>query len=453
MEIITATISLYFIGRLDDVNLQAGVGLGQQMVSGFGYGVLFSLNAGMESMSAQAFGNRDYKLMSVYFHKALVCQVLVQMIVGVVMWNAQTILLTVGYEEVTCEIAAEYIRAAIPSIVSIGFFDCIKTYFHAQNIFGLQLYVSVICTITHFIYCHIFIDQLRLGATGAAFAKSITDLSALLFLITLARLKGIWIKSWFPITMKSFTGLGRFFRVTVVMGIVIFVEYISFDLYTFQVGFLKNAEALAAQVILANIYVNLYMFPFGIATTSNAYVANAVGEGFKHKAVVLAKTGIVFNFGLTLVFMGSLFFMKDIWIGLFTTSPQIHGAVDSIFPIFLATMFFDFYQTNLVGVLRGLNKEKYTAVCQLTANFAIGQVITYYVGVYKGLGLWGVWLGFITPAVILTILYSLGIVLTSWDREIQKVQRRMALDAQDIITPIDTRMPEKHIVVIESSDE
>jgi MATE family multidrug resistance protein len=133
--------------------------------------------------------------------------------------------------------------------------DCIKAFLHAQNCFDLPTYVTAISMAFNAVLCYVFIMVMDMNVLGAALAVNATEAIRLTLMLGTIKYKKMCKETWKGWSRRALEGWSSFLKVSFGMGAIIYLEWLGFELYTFQAGRLKSDVQLAAQVILENFYV------------------------------------------------------------------------------------------------------------------------------------------------------------------------------------------------------
>eukprot|EP01016_Furgasonia_blochmanni_P034615 TRINITY_DN3759_c0_g2_i6.p3 TRINITY_DN3759_c0_g2~~TRINITY_DN3759_c0_g2_i6.p3 ORF type:complete len:146 (+),score=19.11 TRINITY_DN3759_c0_g2_i6:979-1416(+) len=113
-------------------------------------------------------------------------------------------------------------------------------------------------------------------------------MAALLFI---SWFKGLWAHRWRWFDSHSCGQWKTYLNSMVSIGFLIYLDWLAFEIFTIQASRLRNSTDLAGQAVIANTYALIYMIPYGVQTTTNALVGNAIGEGNKKKAIAYRYMG------------------------------------------------------------------------------------------------------------------------------------------------------------------
>lgn len=428
LEVLETVILVYFLGRETDL-IQSSVGLATVMKNCFAYAVTYSLSLGLEAIASQAYGYESYELVGVYLQKSIVLGWLLLIPICILFGFMQSILVVIGIDAATAEIAWNFMMLSIPHTFFVALADQVKAFLHAQNIFDLPTYASVISMALHFGMCYFFIIHLGWSYYGAALSINLCEGFRVILMILFSINKPTVRQTWVPWSRKSLEGWSTFLKVSFGMGAFVYLEWVCFELFTIQAGLLDNPAQLAAQVILTNLYVCFYQLGEGVHISMNTYVAQCVGEGNKNKAITLCKAGTIVLYGQYIVLIGFLYVSKGFWVDGFTTTPEVKEIINEVFWPFCLVMIFDWAQVMMMGILKAINQHIWGSVSCVVAFLILGQPLVYYFVFEKGWGIRGIWFPYFAPCIIALIAYGIIIYRTKWEDQVAEVQDRLDDDS------------------------
>lgn len=177
----------------------------------------------------------------------------------------------------------------------------------------------------------------------------------------------------------------------------------AFGFAAIMAGWLGTKEIAAHQIAL-NLASVTYMAATGLASAATVRVGYGYGKKAPKQIYQSGKTAL----RMVLVFMlcnATLFMVFRSWMpGLYIASEEIITMASSLL---LITAFFqlsDGLQCVSLGILRGLGDVKLPTMVALIAYWIIGLPVGYILAFKKGLGLVGIWYGFLIGLSIAAVL-------------------------------------------------
>ena len=107
---------MVFAGRFNDETKLAGVGLGCTMNHMLGLCIIYGLSNALDTLISQAYGAGNLTLCGVYINRARVITSIVFIPVTLALMSTKPILLFLGQEPATVDVASTYTKSMIPAI-------------------------------------------------------------------------------------------------------------------------------------------------------------------------------------------------------------------------------------------------------------------------------------------------------------------------------------------------
>ena len=433
LELVPSLTSIYFIGQLGDPRLISAIGLATMWVNCSGSAIFYGIAVGLETLASQAFGAKSYELMSLYYQRAMLIIMVIFIPVSFGLFYSAPILEITGANSDIAGIAQSYMRILLFSVMFGGIFDATKCYLHAQNIFNLQLYVGLVVSALHILWCIIFIRILDLKLLGAGIAKVISDLLQLLLLLILIKYRKAFANTWWPWSRQSFKGWIKFLKVTIPVGSIVYLEWFAFEFYAIQAANLSNQmkddELLAAHISLTNSCNFYSMISLGLSIAVTTYVGNAIGQNNLEKARRLSRIGTIIGFFVASFFCLLLEIFKEYWASFFSEDETVKEILIDFVPLMMIIMMLDTLQYTFIGILRAISRQKIAIRCYFLCSYVIGQPLSYFFAFKFGLSLKGIWLGYTISLSLLVIVFSLILqFFSNWEKQMYDIQIRLELE-------------------------
>ena len=181
--IMMETVSMMFIGRLDNNYATAGFGLGLIYINCTTQATLTGLNNSISVLVAVAYGRRDMKECEQVFQRGRVLCFLFFLPLGIVMMMCYQALCSLGID---AEVASYAHKFGFYLYFAIGFhmqFDCYRQYLNATNNSRVVQYAVSSTLLFHVLLCYLLTEKLDLGVEGVGIATIVTCAGNFLFLV------------------------------------------------------------------------------------------------------------------------------------------------------------------------------------------------------------------------------------------------------------------------------
>jgi MATE family multidrug resistance protein len=307
--------------------------------------------------------------------------------------------------------AQDYLRLLGFSIIPIMVFQTYRQFVEGFEVMKppmvIALLMNVLNAFANWIFIFGHLGSPALGLRGAGIATFITRISMAasiaLYTYYSPRFKYyrmmIWFKGYHAAIVK------RILRIGIPSGFQYFFEVGAFTGSVVLIGWL-GYHPLAAHQIAINMAAVTFMFAFGISSAAAIRVGNAVGRKDK-PAVHRAGMASIFLSGGLMAFFGVLFMVfRHQLPALYIDDGQVTAIASSLLVIAAVFQVSDGIQAVGIGILRGMGDVKIPTVITFIAYWLIGLPFGYILGFVFGMGVLGIWWGFVlaltTSATMLT---------------------------------------------------
>lgn len=240
-----SAISMLFMGRLGKEAL-AGGSLSVGIANITGFSIISGLAMGMEAISSQAFGAKQWAIMVQTLHRTTAILILASIPISLLWLNINPILLLCGQDPTISSIASTYLAFSIPDLFFQSFINPLKIYLRTQNI-TLPLMLSAAFSLSiHAPINYFLVHYLHLGIRGIAMASAIANLNLLISLSLYTRFSSLSDrnagKSWELITsITCFNDWKMLLMLALSSCVSVCLEWWWYELMIVLAGLLPNA--------------------------------------------------------------------------------------------------------------------------------------------------------------------------------------------------------------------
>ncbi|EYU33531.1 hypothetical protein MIMGU_mgv1a022925mg, partial [Erythranthe guttata] len=142
-------ISVACMGRLGSLEL-AGGALAIGFTNITGYSVLFGLAMGMEPLCSQAFGSKNFTMVSLTLQRTIVLLLFASIPIAMLWIYLGPILLLLHQEPEVVHIASLYCRFAIPDLMTHSLLHPLRIYIRSKGTIWPMLWCTLVATVLHF---------------------------------------------------------------------------------------------------------------------------------------------------------------------------------------------------------------------------------------------------------------------------------------------------------------
>ncbi|WP_425074467.1 MATE family efflux transporter [Sagittula sp. S175] len=341
-------------------------------------------------------------------------------------WFAEPVLLAMGQEASTAEMAQEYLR-----IVGWGMFPALgvvvmKNYLAGLELTRVALWVTVVAAVVNagLNYLLVFgaLGLPEMGIRGAALASLLVQLLSLGLITAYAMRKlpqhTLFARFW-RMDREMF---GRVLQLGLPIGLTTLAEVSLFAGASVFMGWLGTIP-LAAHGVVLQISSATFMLQMGFSNAATVRVGNALGRG--DEAHMFRGARVVVALGTAVACLSILAFLlvPELLLGAFIApdEPQREAIIEvGRVLLLLAALFqlMDALQVIHLGLLRGLHDTNWPMWMATLAYWGVGMPAALVIGFTFGMGAAGVWLG-----LVLGLTVAAGLLMARfWGRGVRIFQ-------------------------------
>ncbi len=417
-QVAMMTTDLALIGRLGGQAMAAASLAHTVLFTCFVLGM--GLVAAVAPLAAQAFGAREPRMIRRALRVGLWAAVIAGVPLTAVQFQGAAILVALGQDAATAELAGRYLHGLAWSLVPSWIFVAMRNFMSALNRPEPALWITLVAIplngLLAYGLIHGSVGLPQLGIMGAGVATSIVNAAMCVAIFTVAE------------TMQPFRkyhvlgGLLRpdwvLLRRLVLLGLPISgafgLEYGLFAVAGLMMGWI-GTTALAAHQIAFQVASILFMVPFGISMAATVRVGQALG---RRDPAAVRRAGFVaialaFAFEVAMTILIAIFRHRVPALFLDAADAANAAAITMAATLLLvgATFFIlDGIQTVAAGSLRGLNDTRVPLGMAALSFWVIGLPVAYGLGFGASLGAVGIWagltIGLATFAVLLLVRFE-----------------------------------------------
>lgn len=268
-----AVVSVLCLGRLGSLEL-AGGALSICFTSITGYSVLVGLASGLEPVCSQAFGSKNWDLISLSLQRAIVILLIASLPISLLWLNLERIMIWMGQDKDITAMAATYCLYSLPDLFTNSFLQPLRVYLRSQGVTRPMTYCSFLAVLLHVPLNIVLVFVLGLGVRGVAVAAVLTNLNMAVFLVGYLKWARVCEVTWRGWSMGAVEQLWPLMELALPSCLGICLEWWWYEIMTVMAGYLPNPRvAVATAAILIQTTSLMYTVPMGLA----ACVSTRVG--------------------------------------------------------------------------------------------------------------------------------------------------------------------------------
>ena len=357
------------------------------------------ISYGLTPLIAQANGSKDYekcgKLLS---NSILINFIFALILVALVYLVSFTLINYLGQSADVVEHAKPYLRLMGVSIIPLMIFQSFKQFTEGLGFTKQAMSISIWGNIVNIIFGVIFVKGMfgiePMGVKGVGYATLIDR-------VAMAIAMGAYVFN----SKRFIPYLGHFafkainfkkIKEIIKLGAPVAMQY-SFEISAFSgagimIGTIGKVEQ-ASHFTALSLAAFTYMLASGIASAATI----KTGHNYGGKKFMDLRYSAIASYHVVLLFMG---FTAILFIGanqflpyIFTDDKMVVGLAAQLLIIAGFFQLFDGTQVVGLGVLRGIGDVNIPTFITFLSYWVVGIPLGYYVGIYHGVGVKGIWYG------------------------------------------------------------
>lgn len=402
-------IGTFMAGHYSPTDL-AGVSMGVNIWNP----VMYTLNAivlAIVPIVSHLIGKKREEEISVMVRQFLYIAVLISIILVIALNTlAAPIVDSLGMDAKIATITKNYLYYESFGVLSIFLYVVLRSFMDSLGLTRLSMIMMIISVPVNVTLAYGFIfgkfGMPELGGAGNAIAVSLTY-TVLFFIALFLTLKHPKINKYkiFKKEGIRFKYWGEIFKLGIPIAIATALETVVFSTLSLMVSRFDTTIIASHQAAL-NFSGFLYSLPVSVANTATIIVAYHVGA----KNYKLAKSYTALSVALGVISSGA----AGLIVLLFDTQiPYLYstdsGVIDLTAHLLIFAIGFalcDSFASALAGVLRGYKKVVPICLAMFVGYYIVGIPVAYYLVFTKGVGIDGLWIGWIIGLAV----YALGVL-------------------------------------------
>lgn len=323
---------------------------------------------------------------------------------GVLLWNAEPVMVLMGIDPMLIKPAMGYLRAVACGFPAVAIYLVFRCYSDALGLTRPSMVIGILGLLLNIPLNYIFINgHLGLPAMGGVGCGWATALVMLFMMVAML----VWIR-WAPYykssqifarwqwpegpAQKSLLALG------LPIGISIFAEASLFSVIALLIGGL-GANIVAGHQIALNFSSLVFMVPYSLAMATTVRVGQALGAERPRDARFSAGVAMATGLLCACVSASYMFLLREQIARIYTADLAVLAVATSLIVYAAIFQFSDAIQVTAAGALRGFQDTRITMLLTLFSYWGVGLPIGYLLGLTDRLGVAqgpaGLWQGLI----------------------------------------------------------
>ncbi|KAH6687164.1 MATE efflux family protein [Plectosphaerella plurivora] len=351
------------------------------------------------------------------------------LVVAVLWWFSEPLFRLLGQEDFICVQSCMFLRCLIPGGLGYVWFESLKKYLQAQQIYRPGTYVLLITSPMNAALNYLFIYTFDFGLYGAPIATGISYwVSFLLLVCYTVFVQGS--ECWGGLQLRRAMQNIVPFAKLAIMGVVhVGTEWWAFEIVALAAGRLGTIPLAAQSVIMTSDQV-INTIPFGLGVAASARLGNLLGAQKPKEAARAAHAAAILSVVLGTLVLTVLMATKDVFGRIFNDDERVVRLVADIMPYVALFQIADGLNGSCGGSLRGMGKQWIGALVNLVSYYGAALPGGIYLA-FHGWGLEGLWIGQCVALYLVGALEWLIVGWSGWEKECRLALERLEDEGGD----------------------
>ncbi|CAL8084294.1 unnamed protein product [Calicophoron daubneyi] len=417
-------VSVAFCGHLGKTQL-ATVGLSTSVFNVAGMFVVNGLVTASDTIFAQTYGSPHKSRLEAQLKKTMILITMCCVICCSMYICCEPILLLLGQNPLVAKLTSEYLLYLIPALFFASWGLVLTSYIQCQNHVYGPLLVMIVTNCVNALLHYVLLFHLHMDVQASAIAQSISfafqDICYLLYI----QLDKSLVEISYGFSLDPLLEWKEWSWLAIPGVFMITLEWILFEIGSFIAGYLGERE-LAAQTVMLNIDTLGYtLLPRGVGNAAAIRVGQYLGGRVAAGPQSVLSTTLLILWIIGPGYFGSYMALRWYIPQIFTSDLEVIALAAQLMAVLATFQLLDGTTGLISGVLRGAGLQYLGAIINIICLYFIGAPISICLIFIRGMGLMGLWIGFIAGAGVQTVVYLVACTQINWKHQVERAVKRL----------------------------
>ncbi|KAK3941272.1 mate-domain-containing protein [Diplogelasinospora grovesii] len=417
------TVSVLVAGRLSPEAL-ATAAFSYMFAMSTAWLIALGGTTALDTLASSSFtGSSNKHDLGILLQRGLVVLSALYAVVAVIWAFSEHLFRALGQEEFICVQSAMFLRYLIPGGLGYVWFESMKKYLQAQEIYRPGTYVLLVTSPLNALLNWLFIHRLGMGLYGAPIATGIAYWCSFFLLVAYAvfvRGSECW-GGFAP--RRAVSHLWPFARLALLGVIHVGTEWWAFEIVALAAGRLGTIP-LAAQSVIMTADQIINTVPFGLGVAASSRLGNLLGARKPREAARAAHCAAALSTIAGALILAVLMGTKDNFGRIFNDDERVVQLVSQVMPFVALFQIADGLNGSCGGALRGMGQQWVGALVNLASYYGGALPGGIYLA-FHGWGLAGLWVGQCVALYLVGVLEWVIVGMSNWDNEVKRAIARL----------------------------
>ena len=419
--------SLMFTGHIGVATNLDGAALALSFANVTGTSIVAGFSSGMDTLCSQAYGGKNYRLVGVYFQRAILLSLLVCFPIWALWLNAESILILLHQDAAVAAIAGKYLRIMCVAKPAVVLLILSTKFLQTQNVVFPTIFLTALGNVVNVVFHYLFVIHLEFGVEGSAISISIAYWSLAIMYVIYIRCSSLYRTSWPGWTVDSFKGWLHYCKYGIPGMIMMCLEW-----WTFEIGYLVIGGTSAhpkveigIYSIMFNVSSQLFSVPIGFTVAATVRIGNLLGANNPALARKVSYLCLSIIIAIGINFSIGIFLLKSYLPLLFTRDECIIAGAAST--LFITAIYenVDGFQLLASGILKGCGRQGIASIINLLAYQLIALPLAISLSIVLKMDTMGYWIGIASAIGVQGFLFFVLVLCTNWKKVANRAQENV----------------------------
>jgi len=417
------TVSVLVVGRLSPEAL-ATAAFSYMFAMASAWLIALGGTTALDTLASSSFtGSHDRKDLGILLQRGIFVLTLLYAPIAVIWGFSEPLFRLLGQEEFICVQSSRFLQVLIPGGLGYVWFEAMKKYLQAQEIWRPGTYVLLITSPLNALLNWLFVYKFGIGLYGAPIATGISYWASFLLLVAYAAFaRGHECWGGFQ-PRRAIAHMWPFTRLALLGIVHVGTEWWAFEIVALAAGRLGTIP-LAAQSVIMTADQIINTIPFGLGVAASTRIGNLLGARKPQDAARAAHCAAVLSVLVGSIILAVLMGTKDVFGKLFNDDERVIKLVGDVMPFVALFQIADGLNGSCGGVLRGMGRQWVGALVNLVSYYGGALPMGIYLA-FHDWGLGGLWFGNCVALYIVGALEWVIVGLSDWEKETKRALDRL----------------------------
>jgi MATE family multidrug resistance protein len=402
--LLIAINSGFISAKYSDHNMINAIGTTNLYLNCTTFIILYSMIHTMNTLCSNALGKQNLYLFGLYMHRCRLISFifLISITIFHKLFAMKLVSLLTDDEEIL-KYTEEYMYKLL-FVISIDFvFRMNISYLTIIDKARISVAIISFTSVLHLLWCHIFINVLDLGVSGAAYSLMLTQ--TLNFLLSTAYIYYVdpLPGTFFKLNADCFVGWKEYLNLGVPIILSGFSDWMGFEI---QAIIALNCGPIhySVHIVLVQIENLLFTYGFSISVVASMKIAKILVTDHK-LCDYYFKVWLGFCMGSEVILFIIMIYFKDAIIGIYSTSQEAREIMEAVWILLCFYIFFEGIRIYFLGSFRGLSFISKPTLYQFISNYVVQVILSILFSIKMKMGVVGIWLAYLICFIALDLIF------------------------------------------------